>query len=68
MNSAGWAIEWKWCQRLTCCCSNDNLFERSLKHFLFINLGEVKEKRFQLVESEGGFWNRLERILLCIFF
>jgi hypothetical protein len=30
-----------------------NLFERSLKRFLHINLGEVKEKRFQLFEPEG---------------
>jgi len=37
----------------TGCCPNENLFERSLKRFLFINLGEVKEKRFQLFESEG---------------
>jgi hypothetical protein len=35
------------------CCPNENLFERSLKRFLFINLGEVKEKRFQLLEPEG---------------
>jgi hypothetical protein len=28
---------------LTGCCPNENLFERSLKRFLFINLGEVKE-------------------------
>jgi hypothetical protein len=34
------------------CCPNVNLFERSLKRFLFINLGEVKEKRFQLFELE----------------
>jgi hypothetical protein len=27
--------------------------ERSLKRFLFINLGEVKEKRFQQVEPGG---------------
>jgi hypothetical protein len=32
---------------------NENLFERSLKRFLFINLGEVKEERFQLFEPEG---------------
>jgi hypothetical protein len=35
------------------CCPNKNLFERSLKRFLCINLGEVKENRFQLVEPEG---------------
>jgi hypothetical protein len=35
------------------CCPNENLFERSLKRFLLINLGEVKEKRFQLFEPEG---------------
>jgi hypothetical protein len=38
---------------LTGCCPNENLFERSLKRFLFINLGAVKEKRFQLFELEG---------------
>jgi hypothetical protein len=36
---------------LTGCCPN--LLERSLKRFLLINLGEVKEKRFQLFEPEG---------------
>jgi hypothetical protein len=35
------------------CCPDENLFERSLKRFLLINLGEVKEKRFQLFEPEG---------------
>jgi hypothetical protein len=40
-------------RNLTGCCPNENLFERSLKRFLFINLGEVKEKRFQLFEPEG---------------
>jgi hypothetical protein len=35
------------------CCPNENLFERSLKRFLFIILGEVKEKRFQLFEPKG---------------
>jgi len=40
-------------QLLTGCCPNENLFERSLKRFLFINLGELKEKRFQLFEPEG---------------
>jgi hypothetical protein len=35
------------------CRPNENLFERSLKRFLLINLGEVKEKRFQLFEPEG---------------
>ena len=34
-----------------------------MKRFLFINLGEVKEKRFQLFEPEGRVWNRLERAL-----
>jgi hypothetical protein len=38
------------------CCPNENLFERSLKGFLFITLGEVKEKRFQMVESEERVW------------
>ena len=42
-----------WARNLTGCCPNENLFERSLKRFLFINLGEVKEKRFQLFEPEG---------------
>jgi hypothetical protein len=37
---------------LTGCCPKENLFERSLKRFLFINLGEVEEKRFQLFEPE----------------
>jgi hypothetical protein len=37
----------------TGCCPYKNLFERSLKRFLSINLGEVKEKRFQLFEPEG---------------
>jgi hypothetical protein len=32
---------------------NENLFERSLKRFLLLNLGEVKEMRFQLFEPEG---------------
>ena len=32
---------------------NENLFERSLKRFLFINLGQVKEIRLQLFEPEG---------------
>jgi len=40
-------------QSSTGCCPNENLFERSLKRFLFINLGEVKEMRFQLFEPEG---------------
>jgi len=39
--------------RMTGCCSNENLLERSLKRFLFINLGKVKEKQFQLFEPEG---------------
>jgi hypothetical protein len=45
--------EKSWCQTLTDCCPNKNLFERSLKRFLFIILGEVKEKRFKLFEPEG---------------
>jgi hypothetical protein len=45
------------------CCPSENLFERSLKRFFLINLGEVKEKRFQLFEPKGEFWNRLERAL-----
>jgi len=35
---------WKWCHPLTGCCPKENLFERSLKRFLFINLDEMKEK------------------------
>jgi hypothetical protein len=35
------------------CWPKKNLFERSLKRFLFINLGEVKEVRFQLLEPVG---------------
>jgi hypothetical protein len=35
------------------CCTNRIFFERSLKRFLFINLGEVKEVRFQLFEPKG---------------
>jgi coenzyme F420-reducing hydrogenase gamma subunit len=50
-------------RNLTGCCPNENLFERSLKRFLLINLGEVKEKRFQLFEPKGEFWDRLERAL-----
>jgi hypothetical protein len=38
---------------LTGCCPKENLFERSLKRFLLINLREVEEKRFQLFEPEG---------------
>jgi len=38
---------------LTGRCPSGNLFEHSSKRFLFINLGEVKEKRFQLFEPEG---------------
>jgi hypothetical protein len=30
---------------------------------LLINLGEVKEKRFQLLEPEGRVWGRLEQAL-----
>jgi hypothetical protein len=37
---------------LTGCCPKVNLFERSLKRVLFINLGEMEEKRFQLFEPE----------------
>jgi len=35
-------------------CPNKNSFERSLKGFLLINLGEAEDKRFQLFETEGG--------------
>ena len=37
----------------TGCCPNQNSFERSLKRFYFINLGEAEEMRFQLSEPEG---------------
>jgi hypothetical protein len=37
----------------TGCCPNKNSFERSLKRFLRINLGEAKDQRFQLFEPEG---------------
>jgi hypothetical protein len=43
----------KWGQSLTGCCPNKNPFERSLKRFLLINLGEAEDKRFQLFEPEG---------------
>ncbi|MCD6353591.1 MAG: hypothetical protein J7M06_05200 [Proteobacteria bacterium] len=32
-------------------CQAMNLFERSLKRFLFINLGEVQDQRFERVGS-----------------
>jgi hypothetical protein len=51
---------------LTGCCPNKNLFERSLKRFLFINLGEVKEKRFQLLEPEGRVLESPGTRLRCI--
>jgi hypothetical protein len=35
------------------CCPNKNSFERSLKRFLLINLGEAEDQRFQLLEPEG---------------
>jgi hypothetical protein len=38
---------------LTGCCPKENLFERSLKRFLIINLGELEKERFQLFEPEG---------------
>jgi len=54
LNQIGYVgLKSNWCQILTGCCPNKNLFERSLKRFLFINLGEVKEVRFQLFEPEG---------------
>jgi hypothetical protein len=49
-HTKAWPIQF---QYLTGCCPNENLFQRSLKRFLSINLGEVKEKRFQLLELEG---------------
>jgi hypothetical protein len=51
---------------LTGCCPNENLFERSLKRFLPINLGEVKEKRFQLFELEGRVLESPGTSLRCI--
>jgi hypothetical protein len=33
----------------TGCCPKENLFERSLKRFLFINLGEVEGKAIPTV-------------------
>jgi len=53
-------------QSLTGCCPNNNLFERSLKRSLFINLGEVKEMRFQLFEPEGRVLESSEASLGCI--
>jgi hypothetical protein len=38
---------------LTGCCPNKNSFERSLKRFLRINLGEAEDQRCQLFEPEG---------------
>jgi hypothetical protein len=38
---------------LTGYCPNKNPFERSLKRFLLINLGEAEDKRFQLFEPKG---------------
>jgi len=35
------------------CCPNKNPFERSLRRFLAINLGEAEDQRFQLLEPEG---------------
>jgi hypothetical protein len=34
-------------------CPDKNTFERSLKLFLLINLGEAEDKRFQLFEPIG---------------
>jgi hypothetical protein len=39
----------QWYQILMGCCPIVNLFECSLKRFLFINLGEVKEKAIPIV-------------------
>ena len=43
------------CQARTGCCPNRNSFERSLKRFLRINLGEAEGLRFQLFEPKGEF-------------
>jgi len=40
-------------QSSTGCCPNKNSFERSLKRFLRINLGEAEDQRFELFEPEG---------------
>jgi hypothetical protein len=56
-------------RRFTGCCPNEELFERSLKWFLLINLGEVKEKRFQLFEPEGLVFadeNEMNLRLICL--
>jgi hypothetical protein len=42
---------------LTDCCPNKNSFERSLKRFLRINLGEAEDQRFELFEPEGRVFN-----------
>jgi hypothetical protein len=59
------------CLTYTGCCPNKNSFERSLKRFLLINLGEAEDQRFELFEPEGRVFarseawraNRLERAL-----
>jgi hypothetical protein len=43
-----------------------NFFERSLKRFLLINLGEVEEKRFQRFEPEGRVLESHGTSLRCI--
>jgi hypothetical protein len=58
----------QFCQMCTACCPNKNSFERSLKRFLLINLGEAEDQRFELCDlnclsPKGEFSNRLERAL-----
>jgi len=48
------------------CSPNKNRFECSLKPFLFINLGQVKEIRFQLLEPEGSVLESFEASLRCV--
>jgi len=50
----------------TDCCPNNNLFGRSTIRFLFRNLGEVKDVRFQLFESQGRVLESPEASLRCI--
>ena len=39
-------------QYYTGCCPNKNSYERPLKRFVLINLGEAEDKRFQLLEPK----------------
>jgi len=42
------------CYFSTGCCPNQNLFKRSLKRFLPINLGEAEDQRFELFETQAA--------------